>query len=68
MELTWGDAPCPVLAGNPLICCSEIMTYKGIPRWLLLKLKLGDFSLIFFYRKAHDCFYTLIVQKVKDEQ
>ena len=25
MELTKGDAPCPVPAGNLLICCSEIM-------------------------------------------
>ena len=23
-----GDAPCPVLAGKSLICCSEIMTYN----------------------------------------
>ena len=28
MELTLEDDPCPILKGNLLICCSEIMTYN----------------------------------------
>ena len=64
-------APCRVLAGNPLICCNEIVTYiencqrnsQIVPiEAKLFKLKMKHsklcwvFSLIFFYGKAQDCF------------
>ena len=29
IDLGGGGAPCPVLAGNPLTCCSEIMTCEN---------------------------------------